>query len=235
MSELLVMRNLYDTSGNGNDGTTVDGDNDTGMDCTKSGKYGSACEFDGVDDVVISNLNNSTDNLGDTAGLMVTAWVYANNSGENDIGHIVSKQQNSGVGDWLLRVSSDSIRFQKDYSGTDLSVRTDYGTFAFGQWQHVAVFWSGSEDASEAVKIYINGIEASYGWQADGVGSKLSDADNSIHIGNNQYDSGTFDGLIDDVKIYNYARTNDQIIEDMNAGHRRRQSCGQSSGILEIR
>ena len=28
-----------------------------------------------------------------------------------------------------------------------------------------------------------------------------------------------FEGKIDDVKIYNYARTSEQIIEDMNAGH----------------
>ena len=41
-----------DSSGFGNNGTTDDGANNTGMDCTKPGKYGTACKFDGTDDSI---------------------------------------------------------------------------------------------------------------------------------------------------------------------------------------
>jgi hypothetical protein len=64
------------------------------------------------------------------------------------------------------------------------------------------------------MKIYLDGRER---------GSKtktgdLSTSDSDLYIGS-EGNSYYYEGLIDDVRIYNYARTPKQIIEDMNAGH----------------
>jgi len=46
-----------------------------------------------------------------------------------------------------------------------------------------------------------------------------NDANVSIGNSGSSYTTNDFTGQIDDVRIYNYARTQAQIIEDMNAGH----------------
>jgi len=52
-------KTIYDTSGNGNNGTTHYGGNATGMNCSVQGKIGGGCSFDGVDDYVSVSGTNS--------------------------------------------------------------------------------------------------------------------------------------------------------------------------------
>jgi hypothetical protein len=83
------------------------------------------------------------------------------------------------------------------------------GTIALNTWQHVAVTYDGA-----LLKLYINGKQ---------VNSTAVTQTSSVHpssfIGGYNGTIRSFRGDIDEVKIYNYARTSGQITEDMNAGH----------------
>lgn len=70
--------------------------------------------------------------------------------------------------------------------------------------------------------IYVNGVISSTlvadQWQHVAVVTSTSENASNLDIGRTQ-DANYLEGKIDDVRIYNYARTPDQVIEDMNAGH----------------
>ncbi len=80
-------------------------------------------------------------------------------------------------------------------------------------WTHIAGVKNGS-----SFKIYVNGAEVQSG--ATGIGSLLDSA-NPVFIGQSGggWGSNPFDGFIDEARVYNYAQTQAQIVQDMNAGH----------------
>ncbi|RJR15967.1 LamG domain-containing protein [Candidatus Microgenomates bacterium] len=101
-----------------------------------------------------------------------------------------------------------------------------------GEWHHLA----GVVDKStNQVRVYIDGIAQTFNIVSGFCGSNqttyldISSCTINVSTGNNFdiggiYDSGTpttfqpFDGIIDDVKVYNYARSQAQIMYDYNRG-----------------
>jgi hypothetical protein len=97
--------------------------------------------------------------------------------------------------------------------GEDEEMIISTSTITANTWIHIAGTYDGSY-----LRIYINGVlnntKALSGFI---MGTQFTQP---THIGiNNPASNETFTGKIDDVRIYNYARTPAQIIEDMNAGH----------------
>ncbi len=83
------------------------------------------------------------------------------------------------------------------------------------EWNHAVVTWDGSSTATN-VHLYINGSEVSgYAGQIDGAGSKVSDASNSLH---SSASSGSFDGILDEARIYNRVLSPDEITRLYNMG-----------------
>ena len=204
-----------DLSGNANTGTITAG---TGG--WIGGKYGSAYNFDSAATVVNAGSAASLDDL-PASGMTVEAWIYPKSAGENSLGYIVAKNTGSAATNgWYLRMdSTTTLEFDVDGS-TDLSRATNTGNTTITQnaWNHVAVSWDGVITTASSVNIYINGALSSYATSVNGA-SRTSDASSTFFIGNNSLSSQTFDGLIDEVRVYNFARTQGQIVEDMNAGH----------------
>lgn len=81
------------------------------------------------------------------------------------------------------------------------------GSIPLNQWSYITV----SNDNS-FLKLFVNGI------QVQSVGITNTGTHSSNAIGAYGSNSRNFHGLIDEVKIYNYARTQSQILEDMNVG-----------------
>jgi len=199
-------KTLYDDSGNTNNGTTYYGGNATGMDCRVSGKYGSGCQFDGTDDYVDAGTAPS---LQITGAITVEAWVKPNTlSGYH---RIIDKFPGSYHG-WSFYQSSQSFGFQL-YT-TELTEYYPSGSpmTTAGNWYHVAATYDGSY-----MRTYANGVLV--GTPQAKTGLIYNDGTTNIDIGRNFGGSQYFGGSIDDVRIYNYARTSKQIVEDMNAGH----------------
>jgi len=155
-------------------------------------------EFDGADDIVTIPDNDILDGLGP---LTFAAWINPQTMGEGDNGRIIGKYNGTTQFRPDFRVDINN-RLLFRYDGTtNLQRVTSNNTITTNQWQHVAVTWNGGT-GSAGVHIYVNGVEQSYSSSSDGSGLNDGTAFN-YYIGNNNTAERTFDGHIDEVRIYN--------------------------------
>ena len=81
-------------------------------------------------------------------------------------------------------------------------------TLALDTWNHVAAVYDG-----QSAKIYLNGVLDTMVMST----GQLSSSSNPLLFGaNNNYDDNWFNGMIDEVRLWNAARTQEQIIQTMN-------------------
>ncbi len=197
-----------DASGYGSTGTlTSVSDPPTSTSGWANGKYGGSLNFDGSDDLV--NVGGNA-NLQLTSGGTIAAWIYTRSMGESNGGRIVNKGTSTGAADgYSFQVGATNKIFGQ-INGT-AGVGTSNDTLTLNAWNHVAWSFDGVN-----YKFYINGVLLT-----TSANTNLPPAvSGDVYIGNRAGASDrTFDGLIDDVKIYPYARSQGQIVEDMNASH----------------
>jgi len=190
-------RTAYDSTDNNNDGTLVLAGSATSS-AWVAGKSGSALSFDGVNDYVNAGSGTSLD-IANT--ITVSMWVKVNS--------VTSWSEFYCKGYTSLRMdASSNFQFNPKISGTERPLSSGE-VFNLNQWYHVVGTFDGT-----ARKIYVNGV----------LKNSNSDYSGTLQTGGNAY-IGTqcditnyFNGLIDDVRIYNYARTPEQIRTDYNAG-----------------
>jgi len=179
----------YDTSGNSNTGTLGSSSSSNSSDPTwAAGKYGKGLKFDGTDDYV------SFSGVTLTNTHTVSMWIYPIPSSDT-YGNLFS----SGTTGFLYRGNLKKVTYF--YSGIDHLNDT---ALTENQWHHVNVV-SNSGNAT----FYIDG-------KADGTATGALGYTTS-RMGDDTY-SENFKGLIDQVKIYNYARTAAQVAWDYNRG-----------------
>lgn len=203
-----------DSSGNSNTGTLSSLPSNPWV----NGKYGKALEFEGTNDVVNAGSDSSLDNL---PAMTISAWVFPECG--TDYGQIVAKSENgTPTNGWFFQTicsSTDSFSFWVDYDSTDLERTSATSTLTRNQWQYVSLTWDGSSTATNA-HIYVNGVEVpSYSDTTNGSTTRQTDATQNLTIGNSSDLADDFDGYLDDIRVYNYIRTQEQIVSDMNAGH----------------
>jgi len=198
---------LYDISGNENNGTTEQGGNGTGMDCTKPGKYGSACEFDGTDDYVNIPDSESIHLNNFTLGLWMYPTLY-----DGTYETILSKRDTYETMDWNLFTYESPNEFDMYVGESDtaeqLFANLDYLP-PLNEWTYISVAKNGT-----VYEFFADGVSQG----TDTTSVTWTDSD-SLYIGCTQGTTDFYNGLLDEIKIYNYPRTSEQIIEDMNAGH----------------
>ncbi len=192
-----------DISGNNNTGTLGANSSPGSDDPTwANGKYGKALSFDGSNDyvktssIVTTAINNIT----------LSAWIKWNgNTGSNQ--RVISNGVSPTNGYDLFLNSTDGNNIQVVANGVEFAKSTITPTV--GQWQYV----SAVRDAG-TWKIYLNGVILTV------IGNPTPNSPTgATYIGSNSNGATNFNGFIDDVRIYNYARTQKQIVQDMNAGH----------------
>jgi hypothetical protein len=189
----------YDSSGNGNNGTIYGAQ-------WVPGKFGSALSFDGVDDYVDCG-NNPSVNLPDS--FTIEAWIKPLGSTGN-YNPTVDKQSN-----YRITLYSDRhIKAEVWVPGvTNPYISTPANFFDWGKWYHFAFV---RDKANSKIIFYWNG--AFYNDANDTtVGYNITNT-YTLKIGRFADYGEYFMGLIDDVRIYNYARTPEQILQDYNAG-----------------
>ena len=182
---------VVDTSGHGNNGTL---ENAT---WTAAGKYGKALVFNGTSARVTVNDAVS---LRLTTAMTLEAWV--NPSTVTGAWRDVIYKGNDN---YYLEGTS-SLNGAPAAGGT---FGTTYGTgpLAANTWTHLAVTYDGV-----TLRLYVNGTQVS---TAPGSGSIVT-SPNSLQIGGDSIYGQYFQGMIDEVRVYNAARTPAQIQLDMN-------------------
>ena len=202
--------NAYDTSGNSNNGALGVG---SSVPTWTVGKIGSALNFDGTDDLV--NAGSAT-TLDDMSTISVTAWVYARGAGET-LGRIIDKSTDTSASNgYIIGVNgAGTVTLRVDHGATDLNCNGS--VVDINSWSHITITWDGTANCS-GVLFYKNGVQVSTSTTTNGGAGRVSDADQSLIIGNNSATDRTFDGKIDNLKLYNYVRSPAQVAWEYNRG-----------------
>ncbi|MBI4227700.1 MAG: LamG domain-containing protein, partial [Candidatus Omnitrophica bacterium] len=191
---------------------TIAGDN-TGLNAgtlsgatwSTSGKYGKALSFDGVDDYVSVPAAAALDP--GSGNQTIAAWIKTSSATDQAITY---KETSGAPSNQVnFRVLADGkLRLNVSDGTTNGWVDTSTATVANGTWRHVAAVWTNGG----TVQFYVDGTAASAT-----VGSALPTGavttTGSLYIGSRIDDAASFrfNGLIDDVQIYNVALTAAQV------------------------
>ena len=194
----------YDGTANNNDGT-LGGGTAAYEPSWVEGKYGGALSFDGTDDYVDCGNDES---LNITDVITVEAWVKISSieRGNHDNNFLVKYQQ------WGFGINSD-LDFTAFTWGDNLDTQLDNKPIALNTWFHCAMIY---DQINEYLAVYKNGElvaeDTSY------TDKSVSTNNNVLINGNDANGVGGINGTIDEVRIYNYVRTPEQILQDYNAG-----------------
>lgn len=185
----------HDYSGNGNDGTLYGA-------MWVDGISGKALGFGGNDGVRI----NDDSSLDGFSKLTILAWAKPHNHEGGNMGYVVGKYEEHYAvhcpyriwayeGDWIVELGDGS-----DYYIARSPIVMDE------QWYHLVLWWDGTE-----LKLFVNGDETD------------SAPANTFLYNNNEYlrfgervDDGFFNGVIDEVRIYDRALNENEIQELYN-------------------
>jgi len=203
---------VYDSSINGNNGTLTNMDNTDWV----AGKINTALDFDGTDDY---SQVSSTSQIDYNENFTIELWAYPRsftNPNSNCIGDYrsyLTSQTYSNAFHTIKIITTNANDFEFWVRDTTIkSVST--GALSVNQWYHLVGVRSGN-----SIIFYKNGVSMG---TADVTGLSFADiSDNTFWIGAGDTYScsnNNFNGLIDDVRIYNYARTVAEIKADYNNG-----------------
>jgi len=189
----------FDTSGNGNDGTF------TGGPQWVAGYYGGALEFDSTDD----NIDcGNDDSLNITDEITLSAWINMAQRPAVDDWYTIPWKENAysmylyGADTTLTTLCAD---FWLDTGRADIWDGPDID-IPLNDWTHIAVTFNGTD-----FEFYVNGEH-----------DHTQNQPGTIEVGAINFlftqVGSSFAGLIDDVRIYNRALTQAEILAAMEGG-----------------
>jgi hypothetical protein len=171
-----------------------------------TGGPGNALAFDGVDDIV--EMDGSL--FPSFSAVTIEAWVYW--TGEStDIDFITSRNGEGLEIHTAAASTSNSIRF---IPTTQVLIDTDVNTFMPNTWNHIACVYN---PASSLVAIYINGIaQNTIKNGTNPITTAITATSDNFRLGARTLNQLHFSGYLDEVRVWNTARTHNQIVEGMS-------------------
>ncbi len=162
-----------------------------------------ALEFDGVDD----RIDLGPLDIDSGTGLTMSVWLKADDLEVGD-SRLISKATGTSSSEhyWMLgTLSENKLRFRLRTGGLTSTLISDPEVFELEAWAHVAATYDGTD-----MRLYVNGTEMAslpLTGQIDTNPSVLAAIGNQPDGADNR----PFDGLLDDVRIYNRALTDSEI------------------------
>jgi hypothetical protein len=201
---LVALWKLDETSGNiakdsaGNNNGTLVGDPQWQP---SAGKIDGALEFDGEGDYVKIGTESDFD-MADQ--ITVSAWIKVNQF-DKEYQAVIAKGDSS----WRIQRNQEKDSLEFACSGLKIPSGAPWGNLYGkrsvndGQWHHVAGIYDGSK-----MYIIIDGDEDS----SQPASGRINTNNEPVYIGENAENIGRcWNGLIDDVRIYNYALTKEEV------------------------
>jgi len=200
-----------DSSDEGNDGTMNNfntGYNNDSSGWTTSGKYGNAIVFDGVDDYVDCG-NDASVNI--TGELTISAWVKK--SSNTDWGAIVLKGAGNSADAYFLReTNNDKFQFLVKSGGVSYDA-INPSAIDLDVWTHIVGVYD-----KVNVSIFINGVQE----EGDAYTGNVGNNSNDLLFGRDTFSATRyFNGTIDEVRIFNRAKSASEIKASYEAGAER--------------
>jgi len=185
-----------------------------------AGKFGRALSFDGGDSLSVPD--GAATKLDLTNGMTIEAWV--NPSSMNGWESVIYKER-GGAGTGLLSyalyahdggTSTPSAGYVRTSSGGPDRGVQGTARLPLNTWSHIAVTYSSAPaPAGSSLRIYVNGVLVR---TVTGGNQNILAGTQPLRIGNsNASVSEGFNGLIDEVRIYNRALSATEIAADMAA------------------
>jgi hypothetical protein len=172
---------------------------------------GNALDFDSTDDFVDCGNDASFDITG---AITIEAWVKKTSSSTKGI---VSKRINP-IESYDLATDNGNKPLMQIWIDGDYEVATSGIALVVDTWHHVAGTYDGSN-----VKIYVDGVLEG----TTPASGNIDTSDVPVRIGWVWQAGWNWDGLIDEVRIWNVARTEPQIRADMC-----QRLTGSESGLV---
>lgn len=195
--------NANDGSGNGNNGTAYGGA------ALTSGKIGNAYSFDGIDDYIMIADSPSLDL---TTNFTLAAWINPSSfdMGPGGGGGIISKVGDNNpwasneVGyQFAITSQGADCLFNAEGEGWPSNNLSASFSYTLNGWSHVACTYDNNN-----LSIYFNGSLI----DTLAVGSKsVVNSPSNLRISSDDNNNVFFNGLIDDVRIYNRALSGTEI------------------------
>ena len=201
---------VRDSSKNKRDGTLQNFvfDVDSGWRSGSACKSSACLQFGGNasggdDQVTTSNILNPT-----TTSFTAEAWVNADSFAHLDVDvdrAIILKQAAPNGINWLViqRQSAGDFRLRA-FSGSGVTIGTTNWNTRTGQWHHIAVSFDGTTS-----RLYLDGV-----FEASSIPAALSSSTSPMYVGRSDNFSTIneeWDGLIDELRIYNRVMAADEI------------------------
>jgi hypothetical protein len=190
-----------DSSGSGNIGTLLRPTWTTGV-------LSNALNFNATD----NHVRVGGTNLANVNTFTYTAWIYPRSTGKGGYGVIAAKG-GTGVGNKRFLTNNScpgtsTLELTVERASGSASACAVAGSLALNTWQFVAATYTGANGP----RIYKNGLEVGYAARTVGSGAEISDGGTNLQIGSwYNTSTGQFDGMIDDVRVYNRVLSQPEI------------------------
>ena len=218
-----TISSVYDYSGQGNTGTLFNADASPAATSSmwSDGKYGCALAFDGVDDYVSVPYTNVTLATGSisvwvqpTSDNVETCFSVGDTDGIYYFSILLGINSTGVLTNELITIAIDASGGAQNRIGY---ITTNRSELFDGRWHNIII------TADGVYKLYLDGVQKTLtvGIGSDnGLFTNRPNVDNA-NIGQTVANNSTtyiFNGLIDDVRIYNYALTAEQVRQAYNDG-----------------
>jgi len=169
--------------------------------------------FDGTNDNAVAAGSEATYAFADTT-FTVTFWFRTASLASQQF--LVAEQyQVLFPGGWVVRLETSGVVRAKSLDATDSTVasRDSTSTLAVNTWYHVAAIFTTntSTQAGNAVTVYINGL-LDQGSQSDGA-NPYAVCGCPLILGTQGNGGSPFTGAMDDVRIYTYGLSAEEVFQ----------------------
>lgn len=194
---------IIDSSGNGNNGTWVDGVNNDVTEETVAGQDGTAIQFDGTNDFIRVSHSASIDFV----NTVTMAFWLKSGLGGNPYKRIISKNPfNSNPGIEIQQTNTaNAIHLRIDTaSKTDNLAGTISGVLD-NNWHHIVYVVD-----QGTIRAYLNGTLTNTATYITDAGGFQNTSDLIIGV-NTNLAVGYYDGILDDIRLYNKALSDTEV------------------------
>lgn len=145
-----------------------------------------------------------TDSLDLTTNATWSCWINPTTTGAAGAGRILDKK--TGANGYLIQLTS-SGQFVANLNNTNYFSSSN--VINLKRWQHIAITFD-SAAASDQIKFYVDGVAAGVATRS----SAMTANTDSLIIGNRADLARGFDGLMDELKIYNRTLSASEILNE---------------------
>lgn len=227
--------NTIADSAGANTGTWTDGgDNDVSGE-TVAGQVDTALNF-GSGEVINAGSSAAVDNIYSATGMSICSWIYPESVPGAEAPIINKNGTSFGQYGWSVYLGKASGNVILFYTNLDSYIAPNV-TYTLNAWQHVCFTWDGTEGTS-GLASYVNGTLRGTTYLGDDSATVFDDSSYDIRIGYDEGGSTSFDGTIDDVRLYNRVIAASEIQDLYSEGCpggpiKKIQVCHDQSGSYE--